>query len=837
MPHSNNFSYEFETHRFDVAERVLTRNGQSIPLTPKATDVLLILLHKAGQLVDKESLINQVWPEAFVEEANLTQSIFMLRRALQEDGSGPKFIETVARRGYRFVAPVKKIPAPAVAVEDEQFTSANRVPILAVLPFTNATGDVELQYLAEGIPQTLINSFSGLSQLRVISRSTAFRYKNKEVDPQLVGQRLGADVLLMGKISEHESALSVSVELVGVNNTWQLWGQTFSVDSSNIFDIQDEITGQILRTLNLPLTREDEKRVAKRYTENAAAYQAYLEGRYHWSHYTRTGIERAIGHFGQAIDLDPNYALAYAGIVDCYLRLATNYLPPEDVLPMVEEVDTDAHVDAAPVGTAEGKSDGQSLTQRKVKLRHEWDWKGAERELRRANELKTDYPAAHQWHAAYLFARDCFYAGVNESEPAEAVAESLFRPIKIERQLSLGLTVSERVQVLCTVAREQTDSGNYDAACDVLRPWWVWGKWPVLAGLRPESSADLLLTTGALAGSVASSRQIPQGQKHGEALLNGAIALFETIGAKGRVAEAQIELALCYYRQGLFDLGRTTFESTLSSLSDDDRELRSLCLIRLASLERHAGRPLEALVRLKQAGQFAGLSGPWATGRCHLEYASTYKDLADIESATYYDSALKCYQEALIEFEAIGNHRLAAISENNLGFMLINLNQLPRAEVHLLRAQRVFQSFGDRVLCAQVSDSLARLYLALGDWESASDASAEAVRVLEEGDEDALLADALSTQGKILGARGRRGEGKRILERAYRIAERCGDLEGAGRALLIVINEMLDSCDADERKELQFRISNLLAKGPRLVSRKRLENAAVRAVSFHQTEP
>src|SRR4030095_10684756 len=300
MPHINRFSYEFETHRFDVAQRVLTRSGQSIPLTPKATEVLLMLLHNAGQLVDKELLINQIWPEAFVEEANLTQSIFMLRRALQDDGSGPKFIETVARRGYRFVAPVKKIPAPALASEDEQFTSASRVPILAVLPFTNATGDVELQYLAEGIPQTLINSFSGLSQLRVISRSTSFRYRNKQVDPQLVGQKLGADVLLMGKISEHESALSVSVELVNVNNAWQLWGQTFAVDSSNIFDIQDEITHQVLRTLNLPLTGEDEKRVAKRYTENAAAYQAYLEGRYHWSRYTRTGIERAIGHFGQA---------------------------------------------------------------------------------------------------------------------------------------------------------------------------------------------------------------------------------------------------------------------------------------------------------------------------------------------------------------------------------------------------------------------------------------------------------------------------------------------------------------------------------------------------------
>ena len=338
MPHSNNFCYEFAGHYLDVAERVLTRDGQPISLTPKATDVLLILLQNAGQLVEKDELINEVWPDAFVEEANLTQNIFLLRRTLQDDGTGPKLIETVARRGYRFVAPVKKVVRSA-AIDDVAVTAGpiRATPILAVLPFSNATGNIELQYLAEGIPESLINSLSGLSQLRVISRSTSFRYKNREVDPQSAGQKLGADVLLMGKISGHETSLTVAVELVRVDNGWQLWGQAFAVDAENIFEIQDQITGQISRTLDLPLTREDEKRVAKRYTENVAAYQAYLEGRYHWSQYTRAGIEKAIGHFGRAIDLDPNYALAYSAIVDCYLRLATNYLPPEEGLPTVDD--------------------------------------------------------------------------------------------------------------------------------------------------------------------------------------------------------------------------------------------------------------------------------------------------------------------------------------------------------------------------------------------------------------------------------------------------------------------------------------------------------------------
>src|SRR4030095_15583219 len=117
---------------------------------------------------------------------------------------------------------------------------------------------------------------------------------------------------------------------------------TFKVDSENIFEVQDQITREISRVLSLPLTREDENRVAKRYTENPVAYQAYLEGRYHWSRYTKVGIEKAIIHFERAIDLDPNYALAYAGVVDCYLRLATNYLPPEDALPLPDDVDLES---------------------------------------------------------------------------------------------------------------------------------------------------------------------------------------------------------------------------------------------------------------------------------------------------------------------------------------------------------------------------------------------------------------------------------------------------------------------------------------------------------------
>ena len=673
---------------------------------------------------------------------------------------------------------------------------------------------MELQYLAEGIPQTLINSFSGLSQLRVISRSTSFRYKNKQFDPQLVGQKLGADVLLMGKISEHESALSVSVELVNVNNAWQLWGQTFAVDSTNIFDIQDEITHEVLRTLNLPLTREDEKRVAKRYTENAAAYQAYLEGRYHWSRYTRTGIERAIGHFGQAIDLDPNYALAYAGIVDCYLRLATNYLPPEDVLPMVDEVDTDPHVDEGPVSTVstESESDGQSLTQRKVKLRHEWDWKGAERELRRANELKTDYPAAHQWHAAYLFVRDCFLTSVNDIEPMNGVTEEsrlIDDPLVIPRGISIGLTPTERAQVFCTVSREQIAVGNFEAANQLLSEWLSVDPPSNISQLSQASAADLLFTLGTLVGYRASTIT-SKGQRHAEGLLSGAIALFEHLGLEVRTAETRIELARCFYREGLFDMACLELKRSLKVLVRDQDDLRSVCLVLLGAVERDAGRLSDSMEHL-EAALAIQRAGHLVTGRCHHELATTLKELAGVrQDETYAQRATVHFRRALYESEAIGSHRLSAASDNNLGFLLMTLGETLEAERHLLRARSRFERFRDEIRHAQVNETLARLYTLTENYEVALQCILNAVAVLEQTDEEALVAEALTTQAVVYSRSRRFSDAKQTFADAYKVAERYGDYEGSASPLLSMLEEICEELDDEERDRVAVRLAALI---------------------------
>lgn len=803
MPHSQNLNYEFGPYCFNLALHRLTREGEKISLTPKAAEILALLLTNAGQLVAKDFLLKEIWPNTFVEDANLSQNIFVLRRALGDERGGPKYIETVARRGYRFIATVRVFDAEdadgeAVESETEVKDGNGAAPakriVIAVLPFVNATGDPNVEYLSEGVADNIINNLARVSQLRVMSRSAVFRHRKDVFDPLVVGRELGAKAVLVGQISARPVGIAIGVELVEVAKGWQLWGETFDCELKDILEIQDTITRQLLVNLKLKLTGEEEKRITARYTENAEAYQAYLEGRYHWSLYTRTGIEKAIGHFRQAIELDPNYALAYAAIVDCYLRLVTNYLPPEGETSTVK-------LDRFETAISMTQSDP------KVKLRFTWDWKGAERELRRANELKTTYPAAHQWYAAYLMCQQVLLDNASQSVKVHVP----LKPVPDQVAL-LQPTRNEQVQVSCSIAREQIDSGNYDAAYIVLQAWWRYGERPKLDGLDERSSADLLFTTGELAGCLASAKQLPRGQKDGEALLNGSIAIFEQLNSSTRAAEARIELALCYYRQGLFDLGRSTLRIVLDTLSPDDNELRSLALIRLASLERHAGRLQEALAYLMGATAVVELAGPWATGRRHLELASTFKDLAiSEENEIYFDKAEDSYLKALNEFEGVGNHRLVAIVENNLGFLFIPMGRFLDAELHLLRARQAFNHFNDQIRCAQVDDSLARLYLAQRKYDEARVTIERAVATMERGDEDALLAESLRTMGMIYSALNRNNEAQKVLDGAYRLAFRRGDTDGSVRALLILVEEMAEILEPEERGRIQRTLTEALS--------------------------
>jgi DNA-binding winged helix-turn-helix (wHTH) protein/tetratricopeptide (TPR) repeat protein len=814
MPHSPRF--EFGPFQLDLNDRLLTRAGEVISLRPKATEILVKLVTNAGQLIKRDELLKEVWPDTFVEESNLSQTIFTLRKALGDDRTEPRYIETVPRRGYRFVGVVKDEEAK----QHQALLATSTVPIarqqvVAVLPFLNQTGNPEIDYLADGITDTLINNLSRIPKVHVLSHRAVSAFKTTPIIPQQAGKELGATVVLFGKLSTRPTGIAIGVELVDASTGWQLWGETFDSESINPLDIQNPITQDLLRALKSTLTGDKESPVTARYTESGEAYEAYLEARRQCGTYTRSGIGKAILHFEKSIKLDPNYALAYTGIIDCYLRLVTDYIP------------TEYRISSCP-SEIMYPALSPDYSDSNVKLRLDWDSKGAERELRRANELHTNYPNSHQWYAAYkttqrLYEQTCLIG----QKPNESTANRCeLRDFMLSQFGSLELTPNEQVQVYCVISRDQIDAGNYNAACRLLNPWWSFGDWPNFEGLDQRRCADLLFTCGELAGCVASTLQKRQGQRHGEELLNGSIALFEQLGFRRRAAEGRIELALCYYRQGQFDMGRATLLRVLRELSAADSELRSLALIRLAILERHAGRLQDALAWLTEATTIMEKSGPWAVCRCHIELGSTYKDLAISEDAAHYFNAAKDYYlRALYEFAAVGNHRYVGIVENNLGFLLLTIGSYEEAETHLLRSRSLFEAFDDFVRAAQVNETLARLYIATEQFLSGQNAIELAIGTLELTDGEALLAEALTTSGLVNSKLGHQIEAKKNFEAAYRVAERCGDLEGAGRAVLVMIEEMDYFLDGVEKKQIFNHLKKLLAVTQQTGLRTRIEKA------------
>lgn len=796
-PH-NNFTYNFGPYQLDLRERMLTRDGETIALAPKVTDILIILLTNAGQLVEKDQLLKQVWPDTFVEEANLSQNIFTLRKALGDDHAEPKYIETVMRRGYRFIGAVKAIDRDHPEEDSPAADVAASRPVVAVLPFTNATGDPEWEYLADGLTDNLINNLSRVSKLRVMSQSAAFRYKTRDVDPRQVGREMHAQAVLVGKVNLRRSGIGIVVELVDSSTGWQLWGQSFDSETKDLLEIQDTITRQLLAALKLKLTGEEEKRVTARYTENAEAYQSYLAGRYHWSRYTRRGIEKAITHFRHAIELDSNYALAYAAIVDCYLRLATNYLPPEDDLPISAFEPTLARAPKA---------------SERIKLRFEWDWRSVEREMRRANQLKVAYPSPHQWFVAYKLSQQLYREVWGRKRLNTPLRPQIDLQSKLTKQIaSVQLTPTEEVQILCYIARDQMGIGNFEAAELILGRWSTVGKWPKLDILNPYGAADLLFTLGALLGCMAGTKQMFHGHKYGEAFLNGSVALFEQLGTRSRSAEARVELARCYYKQGLFDIARETISSAYSELPDDEVETKSFCLVIWGEIERDSGYLRDSLAKLREAISL-GAAEPFVRSRCYLDLATTLKELAISEDEETYSNESKLFfLKALYESESVGHHRNVAGSENNIGFLFLSLGLYDKSEEHLLRARRLFENFSDAVRGAQVKETLARLYLKTQRFALAHQVIDEAVATLELTDSEAFLAEALTTAGIVAAKQLRFADARKNFEAAYKVAERCGNNEGAGRALLGMFEEMNDCLAKEECNQIAEKLNKLLAR-------------------------
>jgi eukaryotic-like serine/threonine-protein kinase len=286
---------------------------------------------------------------------------------------------------------------------------------LAVLPFVNLSGDPEMEYLSDGITDTLINSLSQLRRLRVVPRSLSFRYKGREVDAQRVGGELDARAVLTGRVMQRGDTLLVGTELMDVAKLSQLWGAQYNRKMADIFVLQEEIAREISEKLRLQLTGEEKKRLTKRATGNKEAYQLYLKGRYWWNKRTEDGFKKAIDFFQRAIENDPAYAPAYAGLADCYVLLGAAGYGEKSRQDFMRK----AKAAALKVIEIDNTLAEAHASLAFVRFRLDWDWPEAEREFKRAIELNNNYPTAHHWYALYLAAMGRLEEAVCEIKKAQ----------------------------------------------------------------------------------------------------------------------------------------------------------------------------------------------------------------------------------------------------------------------------------------------------------------------------------------------------------------------------------------------------------------------------------
>ncbi len=314
-------------------------------------------------------------------------------------------LEKKPERRYQSVrelrADLDRLSAPAAILPIRgRRRSRKTIDSVAVLPFENASADAEMEYLSDGITETIINTLSQLPKLRVMARSTTFRYKNRTVDPQTVGSELKVGAVLTGRVVQRGDRLTIGTELVDVTNGWQLWGEQYNRKLADVFALQQEIAEEISQNLRIQLSREERKRLAKRFTENAEAYQLYLKGRYCWNKWTPDGYKKAVDYFEQSIKVDPDYTLAYAGLADAYASLGA--------------------ADALGLSPGEGRLKAKQAALRALelddtlaeahcslalsKLSYDWEWSAAEREFKRALELNPNSVNSLHWYSHLLLA-------------------------------------------------------------------------------------------------------------------------------------------------------------------------------------------------------------------------------------------------------------------------------------------------------------------------------------------------------------------------------------------------------------------------------------------------
>jgi TolB-like protein/DNA-binding winged helix-turn-helix (wHTH) protein len=450
-------SIRFGLFEFDPECGELRKQGLRIKLRGQPVEILELLLARPGEVVTRDELQKKLWQDdTFVDfEHSLNAAMKRLRAALGDSAETPRFIETLARRGYRFIAPVErsrsatattetKEPAPAmpaaipprrrgmllplvvmaaitilagvlaITVQERRPDGPPSTPIssLVVLPLNNLSGDPEDDYFADGMTDEIRAQLAGVSALRVISQTSSLHYKGSHKSLSQIGKELDVNAVVEGSVLRSGDRVRINVQLVQAASEKRIWGRSYEQSALGVLALQSEVSRTIVDEIRVKLTPDEKARLSTIRVSSPEAHLDYAKGRFYWNKRTEEGLREAIEYFQRAIDKDPNYALAYAGLADSWVPMAWYaYLRPGEAFPHAKEAVANA-LKRDP-GLAEAHTTLAFIT-----LYYDWDWPGAEREFLRAIQLNPNYANAHHWYAEYLSLVGRHEAAIQESERA-----------------------------------------------------------------------------------------------------------------------------------------------------------------------------------------------------------------------------------------------------------------------------------------------------------------------------------------------------------------------------------------------------------------------------------
>jgi len=453
-PELRNGNVRFAAFEVDLRRGELRREGKPLGLQEKPLQILLALLENPGVLVSREELRHRLWPnDTFLGfDEGLNTAVRKLRQALDDSADAPRYIETIPKRGYRFIATVdftpegtrsvdlrgsgrgsrRKLAALAVAVailvtalvSGGVLLRARKDSLLpssiVVLPLEQLSGAAEQEYFADGMTDAITTNLAKIKSLRVISRTSAMQFKGKHIPVRQIADQLAVDAVVEGSVVRSGNRVRITAQLIDAHHDRHLWAESYEGELSDILMLQSTVAAAIARQIGASLSPADHARFGVLRSVNPEAYDEYLRGRFCWSKFTGDGWRDAIPHFQAALSRDPGYAAAYVGLADCYILLAGyQELPPNDAMPRgIAAVQQALALDS---GLAEAH---YSLAF--ARALYDYDWSDADTEFRLALALDSNYAIGRMWHSLYLSA-----LGRHDEAIAEQVHARQLDPVSL----------------------------------------------------------------------------------------------------------------------------------------------------------------------------------------------------------------------------------------------------------------------------------------------------------------------------------------------------------------------------------------------------------------------